>query len=333
LQIPILNIPAADLALRPEFTALLPYAGLQPSQLITLDDVPPTLTPGAVSVLLVDHNAITGPMERFADGVSGCIDHHDDEGKVPATAELRIIERTGSCTSLVVGHVAAAWDALDPAPEVDAQVAKLALGAILIDTGCLGDGDKVTEHDRRAVDVLEGKIAAAWEEWDREVFYAALRQAKEDLGPLALRDVLRKDYKEWDESLRVGVASVVKPLAWMADKAGRETGKSPAAALLADVDAFAKERNAGLFAVMTTHTNDDGHFHRELLLLGFGSAGIEAGERFVAESTEELSLAPWAGSLNLAGADADGQTRRWAWEQHATQHSRKRVGPLLRAAV
>ena len=39
LVIPITNIPACDLQLRPELAALLKHADIKPSELITLDDI------------------------------------------------------------------------------------------------------------------------------------------------------------------------------------------------------------------------------------------------------------------------------------------------------
>jgi exopolyphosphatase len=112
VTVPLTNIPARDLALRPELTTLLSHANLLPSDLITLDDLPPDLPANKTSWTLVDHNALTGTLASTftnsnsnSNGTSsiltGCIDHHDDESFIPATASPRLITKAGSCASLV----------------------------------------------------------------------------------------------------------------------------------------------------------------------------------------------------------------------------------------
>ncbi|KAI6914880.1 hypothetical protein KC334_g368 [Hortaea werneckii] len=110
--IPVTNIPASDLSLRPELTALLKHAAISPSDLITLDDlesIPLNLSKS--SWTLVDHNALQGALgQHYRASVTGCIDHHDDEHHVPSTAEPRLITKSGSCSSLVANHCRDVWD-------------------------------------------------------------------------------------------------------------------------------------------------------------------------------------------------------------------------------
>ena len=95
--IPITNIPASDLPLRPELTALLKHADLAPSDLITLDDLGEAPFPlEATNIVLVDHNALQGTLGKlYSDSVRGVIDHHDDEGKVAPEVHPRIVARSG----------------------------------------------------------------------------------------------------------------------------------------------------------------------------------------------------------------------------------------------
>ena len=119
-------------------------------------------------VVLVDHNALTGELaERFAESVVGCVDHHEDEGRVPQDAEEkygepRIVKKVGSCTSLVVQYIQAAWEETARRDEGtgpsgwEVACRKLGLGSILIDTWNLRNEDKTTDDDRRAVEYLRG---------------------------------------------------------------------------------------------------------------------------------------------------------------------------------
>ncbi|KAH0562024.1 hypothetical protein GP486_003269, partial [Trichoglossum hirsutum] len=177
--------------------------------------------------------------EVYGPRVSGVIDHHEEENKVPSDTgpEPRIVEKSGSCTSLVTEYFRAGWDKLsaqagltfsddgdgeqeivtpieeaDAGKVYDAQVAKLALGAILIDTANLTATAKVTPHDTRAVEYLEAKIAAAPDgaKWDRSIFYEELNDAKHDMSDFSLEDILRRDYKEWVEAdgKKLGMATI-----------------------------------------------------------------------------------------------------------------------------
>jgi exopolyphosphatase len=362
VTIPLTNIPARDLALRPELTTLLSHANLLPSDLITLDDLPPNLPANKTSWTLVDHNALTGTLATtFANdssNITGCIDHHDDESFIPATASPRVITKAGSCSSLIANHLHDPWVQLalfsssigaangqqsylvidDTAytSTWDAQAALLALGAILIDTQNLTSTHKVTPHDERAVRSLEAFVNMSPKlgpKYDRETFYSRLDAAKSNISSLSLPDILRKDYKSWsDGGLELGVASVVQGLEFLRGKAGAEADQGGINALVRACGDFAKERNLGLFAVMTAFTNDKGAFERELLLISVEEGkATEAAERFVEKSKGELKLVDL---IEGSGDEKDGGVV-WlgVWRQENLEASRKRVGPLLREAM
>lgn len=347
--IPITNIPAADLALRPELTALLRHADVKPDELITLDDVEmASLSPKWTSWTLVDHNALSGVLAQdYSDRIAGVVDHHDDEGKVPADAQPRIITKSGSCSSLVVNHCREAWDnisshsssigaaiAQDDSRLLNdsaytatwsAQVAKLGLGAMLIDTNNMTSEDKVTDHDLKAVKYSEARINIApnvGKDYDRDAFFNEMSKSKTDIGALSLRDILRKDYKEWEENgMKLGISSIVKPIEFLSSKSE---------ALVDDLLDLAHARELKLFAVMTVYTNDSGDFARQLVLLSIEDGKpVDVAKKFSRSSSSELQLEDSQQQLgSVSGAS-------WVhlWEQRNLAASRKRVGPLLREAM
>lgn len=368
LYIPITNIPAADIQLRPEFLALFKHANIESGHLITLDDLPPLsdiqtkLAPENTKWILVDHNALQGQLgKNYASRVAGVIDHHDDEGRVPKDTvdEPRIIEKSGSCTGLIVNYCRPTWEALSSSAmssgaakaqgdslsedaavvkRWDAAVAQLGLASILIDTANLQDENKTTEHDRQAADYLEAKIMLCPQiatSFDRTRFYKEIDAAKKEIGGLKLQDILRKDYKQWDHGgLKLGISSVVKHIDFLQNKAGHEANtQARSEAFLEALEKFSKDRDLDLYTLMTTSTSSDGEFQREILLWAFNDNAVSAAKAFAANSTDELGLTDWHESDSLTSANCgDGEWRR-IWWQRQVQHSRKRVAPLLREAM
>ncbi len=333
------------------------------------------LSPENTLWILVDHNNLQPPFgAQFASRVVGCIDHHEDEHTIPSLSpgrfsEPRIIEKCGSCTSLVIQHFRDSWDAFSSSSSIsgasslqrdvgdvgvldtddvevrrtwDAQVAKLALASILVDTQNLIDRGKVMPQDEKAVQYLEAKIQTAprsGEVFDRHEFFTGLSDAKRNLDGLELRDVLRKDYKQWvEKGGKLGVSCVVKPLEFMMGKAVEKYGArnhDEARALRKSLEEYAKSRDLDICAVMTTSTSSSGSFRRELLVMALEPSSNEIIERFVRDAGEELGLEPWEESAALGGADAGnvdvGIMKVW-WQRELSK-SRKQVAPLLRKAL
>ncbi|KAI1334864.1 hypothetical protein F5Y15DRAFT_265581 [Xylariaceae sp. FL0016] len=346
LHVPLCHIPRADLELRPEFTAVLRDAAAAPEDVITLDDVP--LFPDADSVqgqdqalraedtawLLVDHNKLTGRLGAvYGERVVGCVDHHADEDAVPRDARPRVITTSGSCASLVVGEGRDAWAALrrsdgdgdgDDAG-VDARLAPLALGPILMDTTNLGDKNKTTGHDEAAVTFLEEMVGD--KRYERKAFFDRLTALKSDLSGMSIEGVLRKDYKEWRENgVRLGTSSVPQGFAYLVQKADGE------AKLREEVRQWSARKGIDLVAVLTAFT-ETGNFKRELLVLATSKAAVEAAKAFVKTNKEELQLEPW-GDRNL-DAEGEGKSEGWerCWAQGALRFSRKAIAPMLREAM
>ena len=345
IYVPVTNIPKADLSLRPEFSTVLHYGGLKPSDLITLDDLNPvgrsTLDPEASKWVLVDHNFLQGLLGKVYDQrVGGVIDHHEDEHRTPIDTgcEPRIIEKAASCTSLVTEFVRKSWDNIsasttEGSQELNAEMAKMAISSILIDSVCLKDSGKVTSHDKEAALYLETKIRAAahpGEEYDRQKLHGEVYNAKQDITHLCLNDILRKDYKEWEENgKKLGISTVVKSLQFLVDKADQERNPATEDAISKSLDEFCDHRQLDVYGIMTAFTDDYDGFKKELFLRSMHSASDATIERFQNAATEELGLSGWKGPKLSFGKS----TQQVVWQQNQIQHTRKRIAPLLRGAM
>ena len=305
----------------------------------------------------MDHNKLQGSLgSQYSQLVHGVIDHHDEENVIPLVTapEPRIIEKAGSCTSLIVRYCKPTWDSIsgmstssgashgqgesavnDSAftERWDAQLAKLALASVLIDTANLTASDKVEEADRQAFRYLEGNIQLSANDaklWDRDNFYGELDEAKRRIEHLTLEEMLIKDYKEWtDNGMKMGISSVVKPLAFLVQKGTKNAGSHSIEKAL---DSFMIDQNLTVFAIMTAFKSEKGDFQRELLLQALEPAFINADIFSKAASTE----------LKLEGLELDAARQiepspdhpwRNFWSQKDLTKSRKKVAPMLREAL
>jgi len=363
LHIPLFNIPRADIAIRPELLTILPRAGLEPSHLLTLDDLPPldVLPPEHTQWTLVDHNALTGPLTAYASRVTGCVDHHAEEHAVPKDTgdEPRIVEVAGSCTSLVVNYLQSTWDTLTASTtktsaaasssatdtQGDAPLARLALASILIDTSALRDSGKTTPSDEKAVAYLESALSTHDASYDRATYLAEIKAAKFDLDRLTTNEVLRKDYKQWTAGgVQLGVSSVVKELGWLIGKAGDESeGRGEEEnheAFVRTLRSFTTERDLSVYAIMTTSHSSSGKFQRELLLWARDARAREMLKNFQEMAGEQLELEGWNHVQGLAAQSKSADVKRdgegailEVWWQRKVDASRKQVAPLLRRAI
>ncbi len=355
LHIPLSNLPRADLALRPELNAVLDPAGLKPDDLITLSDLPREgLQPQDTRWLLVDHNVLTGDLAApFSPHIIGCIDHHDDEGRIPHSLppdQPRIFAKCGSCMSLILDHCQPVWDTLassdcedgTPSATVDAQLAHIALAPILIDTTNLTSKDKTTDWDLRAAHLAESKLtppstfttttstnsspSSQSAPYSREKYYTSLTHLKEQISSLSYRDLLRKDYKRWTEGpLSVGVSTIVRELAYTFSEVGAKSKDE----FLDALRGWAGEQKLDIAAVMTV-SSPNGVFQRELLVWGVSEGGVKAVREFERRFGGVLGLESWEGGK--LDEEKEGG-RRVCWRQGGVQHSRKQVGPMLREAM
>ncbi|OHE95158.1 exopolyphosphatase [Colletotrichum orchidophilum] len=334
LHIPISNLPRDDLKLRPEMTAALAHAQLKPSDLLTLDEIPQDLAAKDSRWVLVDHNALTGGLaSKYSSSVVGCVDHHADDNQVPQDTgdEPRVVEKCGSCASLVVEYCRPAWEDLAKSEEgprdVDEHLARLSLAAILIDTTNLKSKDKTTDKDISAVSFLE-KFTDG-----RDAFFNEISAVKEDISSLGFRDVFRKDYKQWEDkgegsaqSRRqvMGVSAIVQNLDYLLEKAGGDDK-----VLLGEFKKWAEEKKMDVGVIMTT-SHPGGKFQRDLLLWAFNENAVDYCKKFYQDYKDELGLESWGeGRLDQVG----GGEWRMAWHQKSLSSSRKQVAPMLRQTI
>lgn len=294
--------------------AVLACANISSSDILTLSELP-DLRPEEARFLLVDHNKLTGALSKYQGQVTGCIDHHVDENAVPKDAKPRVIETCGSCMSLIVNECRDIWKEVAAESET---IAKLALAPILIDTINMEDKQKVRDQDRHAVKFLEEKVGSDYARGD---FHSRIAEVKEDIAGLSLRDIFRKDYKEWIEGdVRLGISCVVQDLGYLIEK-----GEGSADKMIEEFAKWSEEKELDVTSIMTT-SSPDGVFQRELLVWGKTQKGVEAVQQFMGIN-EGLKLKQYKG-----GQLDDGNTRI-AWKQENLAASRKQVAPLLREAV
>lgn len=340
------------------------HAGIKTKDLMALDHL--IIDPDnadKIRYMLVDHNRLTGQLSDVApDQVVGVIDHHDDEKFVPSDTkpEPRNIKKAGSCTSLVIRCCKPIWDAVSSASVStgaahgqgesaindsaftttwDAQIAKMALASVLIDTANLTAPGKVEKVDREAVDYLEARIMLSPKEaksWHREQFYEELQEAKTNIDGLTLEEVLEKDYKQWTENGKVlGMSTVVKNLYYAVGKANEED-----MTVAEDSETFAEtlgqlmfDKGLDVFAIMTASTTANGDFQRELLLQARPGAH-EIVKSFVINAEKELGLEEMQFAEVERRPNAEPhQLWRNTWKQNNVSQSRKQVAPLLRQAM
>lgn len=391
-----MNTRRADLRLRPEFLPVLSRAGIDAvEELITVDDIFPSNLGMETSmgkklsekegvlaaelkraeVVLVDENVLRGELaSRFGEQVVGVVDHHEVEREKERDVNKMnpwLVKQVGSCTSLAVQLCRRHWDQLRKDEgerwRWDAELACLALASVLVDTHCLKDESKTTEDDRKAVEYLEEKVRRRDGlddgKYDRSAYFSVISTAKEDIGKLQIDEILRKDYKQWDETvehkqtkteIRLGISSVVKSMRFLSEKAVSEMrtdseesqeSNSISSKLVLKMARFATERKLGFYATMTAFRSDSDGFQRELLLMaishhaeGQNTDLLNAAQTFEKDCNRELGLIDW---LSEDGNNIGGQWQHmedvgpggfwWKiWRQTSVNKSRKQVAPMLK---
>ena len=172
---------------------------------------------------LVDHNRLLGCFNSPDQRVVAVIDHHVDEGLYMDTANPRIVEVVGSCSSWVGKYIR---DSLgDKCHELPREAATMLLCAILIDTNCLKPGDKTTVKDTEAVQYLAPLstlglapcIVNPRDNPDLRALESMLSDKKSDVKNLPTGSLLKRDYKQYDWGsgtggpsgiIRVGLSTV-----------------------------------------------------------------------------------------------------------------------------
>ncbi|CDF91292.1 related to Exopolyphosphatase [Zygosaccharomyces bailii] len=315
LVIPIINIPKADLRLRKDVVRTLGKLHITEDLLFFTEDLKRYKTRyNSISAVLVDHNEIEIASKDLISNVVGIIDHHKDEN-LYLDANPRIVKTTGSCSSLVFDF----WRKTIFNSNSAKELAMLLMGAALLDTSNFQY--KVEEPDLRALKCYEEILP----DLDREEYYTQLKTDKANLDGLSVKDILKKDYKEFifesaDEKLVIGIASVGKPLEWLCNQCGSRSEFQQQC-----IEAQ-KEHAVNLFAIMTAW--QDGHdFKRQILVM---SPLKDQPEKIINAVTNDLKLK----DFDQLDAKSFKNEHYYfnAFQQLNVAASRKQVVPLLRDA-
>ena len=308
--LPVISFHRDDLKLRKDIEYTLHKVGLFEDDLIFINDVA-KLKCDRYELNLVDHNEIDSEFFK-SEGIRekatvvSVIDHHVDGGLYGDTTNPRVIETCGSCSSLVYRYFAKEIvDATLNEPERE-----LLLTPILIDTSCLTQ--RTENADKEAVAALtKGHETTV----NLEALTDKAKAEKHNTTGLTMYDLLRKDYKEYDDwgtDLKLGISSVAESISQLRKRYGGDT------AVAAAVAEWMQQRHLYVFALMTSYVDDGDAFTREIAL--FTSVpGLK--EALVAQLAGPLRLEPAAGVDSV-----------WYF-QRDVQKSRKAVAPLLRAAL
>ncbi|KAF7596587.1 Exopolyphosphatase [Aspergillus hancockii] len=272
--------------------------------------------------------------------VIGCVDHHQDDGFLRPGIEPHVIEKSGSCASLITVTLDKTG-AKEAQTQSEEQVASLAVTPILIDTADMTAEDKVTDFDHQALALLTPKLTK-----DTADLYTQVLVAKQNsLDLLTVDEILDRDYKQWTETaprqpeapLNIGFCSMVKSIPWVVRKAGS------AQDFLDALYTFATKRDLEIVVVMSAFSSSDDKFHRELFVCALDEGiAVDALQNFIEQAGSQLGLEEWS-SLDDDWEDLsravkgtlNGDDNKWRriWIPTDVTKSRKQVAPMMRDAV
>lgn len=322
-----LPIPRGDLALRPELLLLLRRVELDSANLLCADqfNLEKRCRQGQGRIVLVDT-----PGQDLDPELASCVvevvDHHVAGRRLPGLRGAgRVIRETvGSTCTLVAEQLIARRPAL-----LDAGLATLLLGPILVDTACLDPAaGRTTRKDRE----IAGHLAAAAGA-DTAALYRQLQARRSSLGRVSSRDLLRRDFKTAQAGpIRYGLASVPR----LSGQWKEREANLPKA-----LQSFREARGLDVLLVLMYSDGEARGFRRELAVC----TGEEALQRELLRFLESLPLGLKAAvSARSTGKRAKVQVAVQAkarkampafppavfFAQGAVEFSRKRLDPLLR---
>ncbi|GAA5943942.1 hypothetical protein JCM10213_009038 [Rhodosporidiobolus nylandii] len=199
------------LDLRPENALALHYAKMSSASsghrdLLTIDELP--IKPVEMGhrikgIALVDHNE---PRSEWHD--ADIVDHHDDQGRANDTANPRIIEKSGSCSSLVTKYI---LDNLPGAEEKKSVAEKIEVEShgplpkelveLLLRTIAI-DSDGLSKSSSSPVDQQSAERLFSHSSFKHrklkevmKLFDKDMTSSRKALDSLDLRSLLRRDWK------------------------------------------------------------------------------------------------------------------------------------------
>lgn len=305
-------------------------ASLDPSLLLTSSDIPSAPAPQPSRFALVDHNRL---LSSFKGEVVGIVDHHEDEG-LHTTAKPRVIEPVGSCASLVTLQFRTILEG--GSSEQFKEITTLLLSAILIDTGALKPKGKAIEEDYQAAQLLMPLTGLAPDAKSNagdgshipaplKAYFQALSLAKGSVGHLSTRDLLRRDYKQYEYSAGTlcGLATVPIKLETWYERSVDEFWEG--------VDAWMEERKLHVVGILTTYkSSNKGKGRRQSVWVVRGE-GEEfdrlADSLFKGIEKSELQVE------DIGKLEGQKNRRVRAYQHQNTEPTRKAVAPLVQKII
>ncbi|KJE93246.1 hypothetical protein CAOG_04060 [Capsaspora owczarzaki ATCC 30864] len=312
LIVPMMNIPRQDYRLRTEVAYMFAKIGLTPEMLVFVDDFDANVinARGLLQVTLVDHNMLAPEQASFGSSVVRILDHHSDDGHHAGIAD-RQVDLVGSCSTLMTERILASPEL--KATVLDAHVAALLLGTILVDTVNLDTvKGKTTQRDLDAAHALIGSASSFVA---RGQLFADLRREKFNHAALTSDELLRRDYKE-DRSTNtaIGISSIS-----MSVRELMQRDRSYARAIVR----FATLRNLKVLAVMNSFFAPD--FSRQLTIY---TADKKSLKRVVSHLFRNGIVDFELTKVNVPGLS--GEARIVTFTQSNLRASRKVLMPLLK---
>lgn len=300
--IPLLNFPRKELRLRKDVIYLLSQTGIDTEWLFFSDDLP--LATNQVEIVLVDHNSMEKSLSKLLGShrIVGIIDHHVDEGN-HLDADPRIIRVTGSCSALVLEY----WLGRLGSKQVDSAIFKLLMAPLLVDTSLLTY--KTTDTDRNAFAVYQDAL----QDLDTTQLFSALENEKVNIDDLLIKEIVRKDYKQYEGPNGViGIGSVSKSFDWLVE---RDTWQ----VIQRELSAFCEENQlSGL--ILLTKFSEKAVFSRQLTL-------------FMADKGLETKLLKRLEDSDLGLALKEENNGVAVYDQRNVGASRKQVAPLVQEVI
>ncbi|KAI8641799.1 hypothetical protein BD408DRAFT_367737 [Parasitella parasitica] len=307
LYIPLVKVPKADLALRPELAHVMGLVHLDHQKLLCIDEL--TLDADA-SVVLVDHNHLTPPLAQYDDRVIGVLDHHVDE-HFYQSAPLRRVEMVGSCVTLVLDHFP------DYLWTNNTEIAQLALGPLLIDTVNLKwELGRTTELDvavyHKLIEALYG-VQSTSTTLLTDDYFKSIEKVKSRVDTMSSYDILRRDYKEFVvDGYRIGTSAVTWHFRAWAERDSAQAIKQAA------ID-YADKRQLDMEVIFTAFDHD-GDYRRQLAVFVIQPKLQRVQNNL--EKNLDIQLTP------IKEFEATG-----FYDQGNIRMSRKQVWPLLKQLI
>lgn len=288
-------------------------------------------------VTITDHNTLGQEFTYLQESLVGIVDHHKDnlEGSREALSqETQIVVPLGSASTLVAERYlqktplpSIGSTEFDPRSMIDPVVGHLLISTILVDTTNLDPAmGRTTQRDEDAIKALVAHLDEAGDDYglrtaeERTAAFKLLNHLKFDLSNLETPDLLRKDYKAWvSGGVKYGISSVTLSLAeWTAKDAKISQAFSQ----------FISANQLALLVVMTSFTDEQGTFRRELTAQS-ASGQEHVLEHVLASISDKLTLTSSPYPSNI---EPTSETCKF-FKQDNHKLSRKDVQPAIHEAL